>query len=145
MLNILKRFQLLLLALPFALPGFVSVAQAQGQGADDVIEEIITTGTRRAARTAADSPVAVDVITGQEFENMGSPDLVDMLRTSLPSYNAQRHEIDDAASLVRPATMRGLPPDNVLVLVNGKRRHRSAVIAELGVVRRRDRQPGSAQ
>ena len=132
MLNILKRSQLLLLALPFALPGYITVAQAQNQGADEAIEEIITTGTRRAARTAADSPVAVDVITGQEFENMGSPDLDEMLRTSLPSYNVQRHEIDDAASLVRPATMRGLPPDNVLVLVNGKRRHRSAVIAELG-------------
>ena len=132
MLNFLGRFRLLLLALPFALPGFVSVAQAQEEGADEVLEEIITTGTRRAARTAADSPVAVDVIGGEEFENMGHVDLGDMLRTSLPSYNVQRHQIDDAATLVRPATMRGLPPDNVLVLVNGKRRHRSGVIAELG-------------
>ena len=63
---------------------------------------------------------------------MGTPDIDDMLRNTLPSYNVQRHAIDDAATLVRPATMRGLPPDNNLVLVNGKRRHRSGVIAELG-------------
>lgn len=111
-------------------PGMSSVASAQG--ADNEIEEIITTGTRRAERTASDSSVPIDVIGGAEFENQGSPDLDDMLRNTLPSYNVQRHAIDDAATLVRPATMRGLPPDNVLILVNGKRRHRSGVIAEFG-------------
>jgi iron complex outermembrane receptor protein len=55
-----------------------------------------------------------------------------MLKTVVPSYNVDRHEISDAATLVRPATLRGLPPDNVLIMVNGKRRHRSGVIAELG-------------
>jgi len=105
---------------------------AFAQGADDEIEEIITTGTRRAERTASDSVVPIDVIGGDEFENMGTPDVDDMLRNTIPSYNVQRHAIDDAATLVRPATMRGLPPDNNLVLVNGKRRHRSGVIAELG-------------
>ena len=114
-----------------AATGFAPLAQAQ-EGADEAIEEIITTGTRRSQRTAADSPVAIDVISGSEFENMGTPDMDDMLRNTLPSYNVQRHAIDDAATLVRPATMRGLPPDNVLILVNGKRRHRSGVIAELG-------------
>jgi len=111
--------------------GFAPLAQAQ-EGADESIEEIITTGTRRSERTASDSSVAIDVISGQEFENMGTPDMDDMLRNTLPSYNVKRHAIDDAATLVRPATMRGLPPDNVLILVNGKRRHRSGVIAELG-------------
>jgi iron complex outermembrane receptor protein len=55
-----------------------------------------------------------------------------MLRNTVPSYNVERAPISDAATLVRPATMRGLPPDNTLVLVNGKRRHRSGVIAEIG-------------
>jgi len=63
---------------------------------------------------------------------MGTADLNDMLKTAIPSYNIERQSISDAATLVRPATMRGLPPDNVLILVNGKRRHRSGVIAELG-------------
>ncbi|HLU05543.1 MAG TPA: TonB-dependent receptor [Woeseiaceae bacterium] len=80
----------------------------------------------------SESSVPIDVISGEEFENMGTFDLNDMLRTSVPSYNVTRLSIADAASLVRPATLRGLPPDNSLVLVNGKRRHRSGVIAELG-------------
>ena len=126
----LLRFILPISAVALALPGLSSVASAQ-EGADE-IEEIITTGTRRAQRSASDSSVPIDVISGQEFENMGTADLDDMLKTAIPSYNVDRHAISDAATLVRPATMRGLPPDNVLILVNGKRRHRSGVIAELG-------------
>ena len=125
----LLRYLLPITAAALAMPVMTSVAQAQGA---DEIEEIITTGTRRAARSASDSSVPVDVISGQEFENMGTADLDDMLKTAIPSYNVDRHSISDAATLVRPATMRGLPPDNVRILVNGKRRHRSGVIAELG-------------
>lgn len=136
MLKIPKLFRVILPAsavLMFA-PGFVPQAQAQAQqGAEDeVIEEIITTGTRRAERSAADSSVPIDVLSGEELQNMGTSDLDDMLRNTVPSYNVERAPISDAATLIRPATMRGLPPDNVLVLVNGKRRHRGGVIAELG-------------
>jgi len=113
-------------------PGVGPVAQAQEGADDEAIEEIITTGTRRAERSAADSSVPIDVVSGQDFENMGTSDLNDMLRNTVPSYNVERAPISDAATLVRPATMRGLPPDNSLVLVNGKRRHRSGVIAEIG-------------
>ncbi|MCH8303276.1 MAG: TonB-dependent receptor plug domain-containing protein, partial [Proteobacteria bacterium] len=113
------------------MPGLAPVAQAQA-GADEVIEEIITTGTRRAERTQSQSAVPIDVITGAEFVNMGTGDMDEMLKNTLPSYNVLRYGISDAATLVRPATLRGLPPDNVLVLVNGKRRHRSGVIAEGG-------------
>ncbi len=125
------RFLLPISAVVLVAPGLTSVAQAQ-EGADEVIEEIITTGTRRAQRSAADSSVPIDVIRGEEFENVGSADLDEMLKTVIPSYNVDRHSISDAATLVRPATLRGLPPDNVLIMVNGKRRHRSGVIAELG-------------
>jgi iron complex outermembrane receptor protein len=110
--------------------GFAPVAY--GQQADDIVEEIITIGSRRAERSATDSSVPVDVISGDDFVNMGYADLDEMLRTTVPSYNVDRHAISDAATLVRPANLRGLPPDNILVLVNGKRRHRSGVIAELG-------------
>jgi iron complex outermembrane receptor protein len=130
-----KIFRLILpiSAIALALPGLTSVAQAQ-QGADEEIEEIITTGTRRAQRSASDASVPIDVIGGQEMENQGLPDMDDMLRNTIPSYNVQRIAIGDAATLVRPATMRGLPPDNNLVLVNGKRRHRSGVISESGAL-----------
>ena len=132
MLNIPKRLRLLLLALPFALPGFVSVAQAQDQGADEVIEEIITTGTRRADRSAADSPVPIDVISGAVFSQNSSADVQDLLRTAVPSFDVNTQPISDAATISRPPNVRGLSPDNVLILVNGKRRHRGSIISFLG-------------
>lgn len=102
------------------------------QQADSDVEEIVTIGSRRPQRSASDSSVPIDVISGDEFNNMGFADLNEMLKTSVPSFNVSRNSISDAATLVRPANLRGLPPDNILVLVNGKRRHRSGVIAELG-------------
>jgi len=110
--------------------GFAPLALAQQ--ADEMVEEIVTIGSRRPQRSSTDSSVPVDVISGDEFVNMGFADMDDMLKTAIPSYNVARNEISDAATIVRPANLRGLPPDNVLILVNGKRRHRSGVIAELG-------------
>ena len=134
MIRTSKVFRFLIpgVAVAFGAQAISTVAIAQQQGADEAIEEIITTGTRRSERSASDSSVPIDVIGGQELLNAGANDLNELLRTTVPSYNVQAHSIDDAATLVRPATMRGLPPDNVLILVNGKRRHRSGVIAELG-------------
>ncbi len=109
-----------------------AVGSHAGQAEVAEIEEVVVLGTRRQERSVTDSPVPVDVVSGEDFENMGTTDMDDMLRNLLPSYNVQRHAIDDAATITRPATLRGLPPDNTLVLVNGKRRHRGAVIAELG-------------
>ena len=99
---------------------------------DEAIEEIITTGTRMAERSAADSPVAVDVISGNDFRLNSSSDVQDLLRTAVPSFNINAQPISDAATIVRPANVRGLSPDNVLVLVNGKRRHRGSIISFLG-------------
>lgn len=115
----------------FVAAGFTPPAQAQ-EAADEVITEIITTGTRRAQRTAAESMVPIDVITGEELENQGAPDMDDMLRTTIPSYNVVRSATSDEASIVRPATLRRLPADNTLLLINGKRRHRSGVIVSGG-------------
>jgi len=109
-------------------PGFAPVAF----GADDTIEEVVVTGSRRAPRSATDSPVPVDVFSGSELQNQGTSDMDDLLRTLIPSYNVTRQAIADAATIMRPASLRGLPPDDVLVLVNGKRLHRGAVIAEGG-------------
>ena len=106
-----------------------SFAQNSGFNPED---EIITTGTRRKARSAADAPAPVDVISGAEFTNQASNDLSDLLRVSVPSYNVNTQPISDAGTLVRPANLRGLSPDNTLVLLNGKRRHRAAVISFLG-------------
>ena len=97
-----------------------------------VDDEIITIGTRRAQRSAADTPAPVDVISGVEFTRNAANDVQDLLRTSVPSFNINTQPISDAASIVRPANLRGLSPDQTLVLVNGKRRHRGSVISFLG-------------
>ena len=118
---------LLALAVPVAMGLPVQVSAQDGE-----IEEVIITGTRVADRSAADSPVPVDVISGSEFRDNGSTDIQDMLRTSVPSFDVNTQPISDAATIVRPANLRGLSPDNTLVLVNGKRRHRGSVISFLG-------------
>jgi len=100
-------------------------------GADEV-EEVVAVGSRREARSVNDSPAPVDIISGSDFVNQGAMDLPDMIRTMVPSFNVNTQPISDAATLIRPANLRGLPPDDMLVLVNGKRRHRGAVISFLG-------------
>lgn len=102
---------------------------AAAAGTDDVI---ITVGTRRDARSAANTPAPIDVIDSSEVLNQGDTDIQNILRTSVPSYNVNTQPISDAATLIRPANLRGLAPDNTLVLVNNKRRHRAAVITFLG-------------
>ena len=96
---------------------------------DKLIEEIITTGTRSGKeRTASDSPVPIDVIGGEEFNSVGSTaDLTDNLKAAIPSYTATP-ATGDGSAFVRPTSLRGLAPDQTLVLVNGKRRHRSALL-----------------
>ena len=106
---------------------------AQGAVAqDNDLEEVIITGTRLSDRSAQDSPVPVDVISGSEMRTNGSTDLQDMLRTQVPSFDINAQPISDAATITRPPNLRGLSPDNVLVLVNGKRRHRGSIISFLG-------------
>ena len=100
--------------------------------ANEVIEEVITIGTRSKARSATESPAPVDVFSAEDFLNQGDTDVNNLLRNSIPSYNVNDQPISDAATLVRPANLRGLAPDHTLILVNGKRRHRAAVITWLG-------------
>jgi iron complex outermembrane receptor protein len=121
------------LQVPFFV-GFSSQALAQETAAakNVEIEEIISTGTRARARSVEDSPAPVDVLSGDYFADQGDTDLSNLLRTIVPSYNVNTQPISDAATIVRPANLRGLAPDHTLVLINGKRRHRAAVIYWLG-------------
>ncbi|VAW33795.1 TonB-dependent receptor [hydrothermal vent metagenome] len=111
---------------------FSSQAVAQDDGTDREVEEVVVLGSRRSARSVTDSAVPVDVISGDDFVNQGDTDLSNLLKNVVPSYNVNTQPISDAATLVRPANLRGLAPDHTLVLVNGKRRHRAAVIYWLG-------------
>ena len=109
-----------------------SGAQEAGSAQAGPIEEVVVVGSRRRDRSASDSPVPVDVISGDDFRAHGDSDMDSLLAALVPSYNVAQEPISDAATLIRPATLRSLPPDATLVLVNGKRRHRAAVIALLG-------------
>ena len=107
-------------------------APAYAQDADEEAEVIIVTGTRQQDRSAADTVAPVDIVSGAELSNQASSDIGNALRISVPSFNVSTQPISDAATLVRPANLRGLSPDNTLVLVNGKRMHRASVISFLG-------------
>lgn len=113
-------------ALAFMLSG--SKAQAQ-TGSDEVIEEIITTGTRRAGRTATDMPSPVDVIDADRLLEQGDTDTINLLRATIPSFNSDANPLSGTPTYMRPVSLRGLSPDHVLVLMNGKRRHRGSNIA----------------
>ena len=98
----------------------------------ELTEEIVVVGTRAQPRTVTESVVPIDVISSQDLAGQGEPDVADQLRNVLPAYNVNPQPVGDAARIIRPATLRGLAPDHTLVLVNGKRRHRGAVITWLG-------------
>ena len=97
-----------------------------------LVEQVVVVGTRAEPRSVTASSVPVDVITAQDFISQGDVDLTNQLRTVVPSFNVNTQPISDAATVVRPANLRNMAPDHTLVLVNGKRRHRAAVIAWLG-------------
>jgi iron complex outermembrane receptor protein len=116
----------LTIALSFATAG-AAVARAQ-DGVDETIAEIIVVGTRRQDRTAVDTPVPVDVFGKEDLASVSSPEMLDVLRKLVPSLNVGRWPLGDGASFIRPFRLRGLDSDKSLILVNGKRRHRGALV-----------------
>ena len=96
------------------------------------LEGLVAVGSRARPRTVTESPVPVDVIPTQEIVQQGDTDFANLLRNVVPSFNVNIQPISDAATFVRPANLRSLAPDHTLVLINGKRRHRAAVITWYG-------------
>ena len=97
-----------------------------------VVTTLVVVGSRAKPRSVTKSAVPVDVIRAVDFTSQGSTDLANQLRAVVPSFNVSIQPISDAATIVRPANLRNLAPDHTLILVNGKRRHRAAVITWLG-------------
>lgn len=99
------------------------------------IEEVVTLGTRVGGRSATDTTVAVDIIGVEEIShNTGLFETGELLQRLAPSFNFSRTAISDGSDIFRPATLRGLGPDQVLVLINGKRRHNRALLGLSGTV-----------
>ncbi len=90
-------------------------------------EELVVLGSR-AARTAIETPVPVDVLSPEDLEDIGLSETSRMIQFLAPSFNFSTSTISDGTDIVRPSTLRGLGPDQTLVLVNGKRRHNSALV-----------------
>lgn len=100
------------------------------------VDELVAVGTRRPARTVTQSPVPVDVLPSAVIENSGLIETSQILQRLTPSVNFPRTAIADGTDHLRPVTLRGLAPDQVLVLLNGKRRHTTALVHVNGTVGR---------
>ncbi len=122
---------------PAATPAPAATTVAAGAAAtatNPPVEEIIVTGTRQTTRTKLDSAAPIDVISGAELARTGQTNVFDALDKIVPSLDLPEFGFD-TAGLVRAARLRGLSPDDVLVLIDGKRRHVSANInADIGPV-----------
>lgn len=108
--------------------GSAPAAFADDADKEAVQEKVIITGVRGKARSVTDSPVPVDVISSDELEAVPFTDANDIIKTLVPSYSISRQPISDGGTFIRPATLRGMPTDKTLVLVNSKRRHRAALV-----------------
>lgn len=102
-----------------------SAASAQGE-----VEEVIVTGTVAKGRTVLDSPVPIDLISADDLARSGvvSDELGQAIAVIAPSFNFPRQSNSGTSDHVRAGQLRGLSPDQLLVLVNGKRRHTSAIV-----------------
>ena len=87
----------------------------------EFVEEVVSIGTRGKPRSVSSSPVPVDVLNAEDISKTGTDDLLMQLQGRIPSLNVHLQPISDAASMIRPANLRGLSADATLIFTNGKR------------------------
>jgi len=104
------------------------VTAAETPVAEKKVEAISVIGSRVAGRSADDLPVPVDILSAEALANTGQIEVGRMLQAIAPSFNFSTSAISDGTDALRPATLRGLGPDQTLVLINGKRRHQASLI-----------------
>lgn len=130
------RGRLLATAVPLALvsAGAVQAQDASSRNDADVfaVEEVVITGLRGQPRTVTDSPVPVDVLSEEALERSSQTDTLNVLQTLVPSFQVPRAANTTSNTFVRSPTMRGLPADKTLMLLNGRRRHKSASVGVSG-------------
>lgn len=115
-------------ALAIAIATSANTTIAQTSSDDQLIEEVVTIGTRKEGLSPEETLSPIDVMDGGELGQQASFNLTDSLTKVSPSLNTQRFPIADGTAFVRPVTLRNLSPDHTLVTVNGTRRHRSALV-----------------
>ncbi|MBK8837372.1 MAG: TonB-dependent receptor [Hyphomonadaceae bacterium] len=131
----LRTLKSVILAGVAATPLLLGVAMAQQTppASEDIV---IVTGTRVENRSALDTAVAVDVVSADVLESGGVTEVNQALSIALPSFNFPRPALNDGTDTIRPATLRGLSPDQTLVLVNSKRRHAASLVNVNGSIGR---------
>lgn len=103
-------------------------AQTPSQNEEIVVEDLVVLGSRSPGRVAEDLPVPVDSLSSELMRATGQTEVGRMLQAIAPSFNFSSSSISDGTDALRPATLRGLGPDQTLVLINGKRRHQASLI-----------------
>jgi iron complex outermembrane receptor protein len=129
MVNQPKKRALLATALVSAMASAFAqeAANSQAQGSNETAT-VVVLGSRTQAKTALDTAVPVGLISAKDLQSAGSLELGKVLQDLDPSFNFSTTFISDGTDIIRPATLRGLGPDQLLVLVNGKRRHQQALV-----------------
>jgi iron complex outermembrane receptor protein len=129
-------------ALAFSVPAFGQTTEeqqaqeaSQAPAADEprvddsqIRDEIVVTGTRRSDRTVTNSASPIDVISAAELQQQPTPNMLDAVKNIVPSFFVPQNTISDASTFVRAPSLRGLPADNILVMINGKRFNRSPLV-----------------
>lgn len=105
-----------------------ALAQEAAQVSEEEVEKIAIIGSRVTGRSADELPVPVDILSAEALANTGQTEVGRMLQAIAPSFNFSSSAISDGTDALRPATLRGLGPDQTLVLINGKRRHQASLI-----------------
>ena len=122
------------LAAPLVLPSALlhaqdaDIAASASTTASAPLEEVVVLGTRRTDRSVADSASPVDVISAAELKTQPAADMLEVLKNVVPSFNVQQNQISDASTFVRAPSLRGLAGDMTLVMINGKRLNRAALV-----------------
>jgi iron complex outermembrane receptor protein len=127
-----RNFPLIAAAVAAALAAPAATAQDEQQE----IGAVVVTGTRVANRSALETVAAVDVVGAEALQNTGINELNQALSVALPAFNFPRPGLADGTDTIRPATLRGLAPDQTLVLLNSKRRHASSLVNVNGTIGR---------
>jgi iron complex outermembrane recepter protein len=118
---------LILPAMLITLASLPTLAQTTNESPDS-LQELVVTGSRAAPRSKLDTMAPVDVVSAKQISRGGNTELAQSLAIALPSLNFTRPAVTDGTDTVRPATLRGLAPDETLVLINSKRAHAASLI-----------------
>lgn len=132
----IPRKHVLALSIASLFSGAASAQSASADLAPTAASTVVVTGTRVSNRTVLDTASPVDVISADTLKNAGTTEINQALSVALPSLNFPRPSLADGTDTIRPATLRGMAPDQTLVLVNSKRRHSSSLVNLNGTIGR---------